>query len=122
MIATVAPAHPVFLSLAERRPLALRRTMGASSVLSDDDYDVISNPGTASLENSVILDKTVYEVHELPAFDDAQDNFETTRWSAAEIQAYVRKGLNLVPENKYENRRVTVYVDGSFNMFDVGGR
>lgn len=94
--------------------------MGASSVLSDDDYDVISNPGTVSLENSVTLDETVSAVRELPAFDDVQDRFETTRWSATEVQAYVRKGLNLAPGNKYENRRVTVYVDGSFDTFDVG--
>ena len=63
--------------------------------MSDDDYDVISNPGTVSLENSVDLDQTAYAVRELPAYEDVQDRFETTRWGAEDIQAYVRKGLNL---------------------------
>lgn len=94
--------------------------MGASSVLSDDDYDVISNPGTVSLENSVDLDQTAYAVRELPAYEDVQDRFETTRWGAEDIQAYVRKGLNLPAGSKYDNRRVTIFVDGAFDIFDVG--
>jgi choline-phosphate cytidylyltransferase len=92
--------------------------MGASSVLSDDDYDVISNPGTVSLENSMNLEDTT--VRELPAFDDVQDRFETTRWNASEIQAYIRKGLSAPICSKHENRRVKIYVDGSFDTFDVG--
>ncbi|KAF8956926.1 cholinephosphate cytidylyltransferase [Flammula alnicola] len=91
--------------------------MGSSSVLSDDDYDVISNPGTRSMENSVIFGETV---RELPASEDAQDRFETTRWNASEIQAYVRKGLNLPPSTTFDNKRVKIYVDGSFDLFDVG--
>lgn len=94
--------------------------MGASSVLSDDDYDVISNPGTVSLENSVDLDQTASIVRELPAFEDVQDRFETTRWAAEDIQAYVRKGLNLPAGSKYDTRRVKIYVDGAFDVFDVG--
>ncbi|KAF9478247.1 Nucleotidylyl transferase [Pholiota conissans] len=95
--------------------------MGASSVLSDDDYDVISNPGTVSLENSVNnLSLEDMSVRELPAFDDVQDRFETTRWSASEIQAYIRKSLSPPTCSKYETRRAKVYVDGSFDTFDVG--
>lgn len=88
--------------------------------MSDDDYDVISNPGTVSLENSVDLDQTASIVRELPAFEDVQDRFETTRWAAEDIQAYVRKGLNLPAGSKYDTRRVKIYVDGAFDVFDVG--
>jgi len=79
-----------------------------------------SNPGTVSLENSVNLDETASAVRELPAFEDVQDRFETTRWGADVIQAYVRKGLNLSAGSKYDNRRVKIYVDGAFDVFDVG--
>ncbi|KDR80538.1 hypothetical protein GALMADRAFT_240841 [Galerina marginata CBS 339.88] len=100
--------------------------MDPSSVLSDDDYDVISNPGNKSLESS-LEDFVRFEVRELPAADDAFDRFETTRWSAQEIQLYVQKGLNLTPPDAnstqpvtFEHKRVRVYVDGIFDAFGVG--
>lgn len=87
-----------------------------SGILSDDDYDVISNPGSRSLNNSMML---ADEVKELPATEDAQDRYETTRWSSTEIQAFIRKALSL-PPRAFDNTRVRVYVDGSFDSFDIG--
>ncbi|KAF8814211.1 hypothetical protein BYT27DRAFT_7219902 [Phlegmacium glaucopus] len=56
------------------------------SALSDDDYDhdVISNPGQGSLESS--FDEFTFS---------AMHRFETTRWTANDIQAYIHIGLNL---------------------------
>lgn len=90
--------------------------MDSSNVLSDDDYDVISNPGSASLDSSMCLEETVCE---LPAFQEAQDRFETVRWNACEIQAYIRKGLRISQPTPL-GKTVRVYVDGSFDAFDVG--
>ena len=90
--------------------------MDTSNVLSDDDYDVISNPGSASLDSSMCLEETVCE---LPASQEAQDRFETVRWNACEIQAYIRKGLR-IPQATSLDRTVRIYVDGSFDAFDVG--
>lgn len=95
--------------------------MDSSNVLSDDDYDVISNPGSRSLESSI--EDFHFEAREPPAFEDAHDRFETTRWSATEIQLFVRKGLglsNIVQPISFDNKRVRVYVDGIFDVFDVG--
>ena len=94
--------------------------MDSSNALSDDDYDVISNPGRASLDSS--YDEytlgTWAAARELPAFEEAKDRFETTRWTASDIQAYIYKGLNLTaPAPK---KLMRIYVDGSFDMFDVG--
>ncbi|KAJ3514986.1 hypothetical protein NLJ89_g2043 [Agrocybe chaxingu] len=96
--------------------------MDSASVFSDDDYDVISNPSHHSLENSVgdLLQGSFSVVRELPASEDAQDRFETTRWTASEIQAYIRKELHLPPQTSFENKRLRVYVDGSFDLFGVG--
>jgi len=92
--------------------------MGSSSVLSDDDYDIISEPGhRASLDSSFDYS----DIHEPPPSADAQDRFETTRWSASEVQQHVQKslvpGLSLSDVN---NHRIRIYVDGSFEDFDVG--
>lgn len=94
--------------------------MDSSNVFSDDEYDVISNPGSRSLESSIA--DFHFEAREPPAFQDAQDRFETTRWTATEIQLYVRKGLGLsdiVQPTSFDNKRVRVYVDGIFDGFDV---
>lgn len=93
--------------------------MDSSSVLSDDEYDVISNPGTRSMDNSMIL-TLANDVQELPATEDAQDRFETTRWTATEIQAYIRKALNLSGGMALDHKSMKVYVDGTFDMLDVG--
>jgi hypothetical protein len=89
--------------------------MDSSNVLSDDDYDVISNPGNVSLDSSICED-TVYE---LAPSQEAQDRFETVRWNACEIQAYIRKGLR-ISQPSSQNKRIRLYVDGSFDAFDVG--
>ena len=90
--------------------------MDSSNVLSDDDYDVISNPGNVSLDSSICLEDTVCE---LVPFQEAQDRFETVRWNACEIQAYIRKGL-CISQPSSQNKRIRIYVDGPFDAFDVG--
>jgi len=90
------------------------------SALSDDDYDVISNPGRGSLESSFdeFIHGSFSAVREPPAAEEAKDRFETTRWTASDIQAYIHKGLNLT--SPAPKKLVRIYVDGSFDMFDVG--
>lgn len=91
--------------------------MDSSHALSDDDFDVISNPGRGSLDSS-FEHGSFSAVRELPASEEAKDRFETTRWTASDIQAYIQKGLNLTsPPSK---NLVRIYVDGSFDMFDIG--
>uniref|UniRef100_A0A8H7XTB3 choline-phosphate cytidylyltransferase n=1 Tax=Psilocybe cubensis TaxID=181762 RepID=A0A8H7XTB3_PSICU len=94
--------------------------MDSSNVLSDDEYDVISNPGSRSLESSIA--DFHFEAREPPAFRDAQERFETTRWTASEIQLYVRKGLGLsdsIQATSFDNKRIRIYVDGIFDGLDV---
>lgn len=97
--------------------------MDSSAVLSDDDYDVISNPGNDSFENNnPSIAHEFLSIHaapprELVAFEDAQDRFETTRWTASEIQAFVRK--QIASGRPFDNRRIRVYVDGSFDTFNI---
>ena len=94
--------------------------MDSSNALSDDDYDVISNPSRGSLDSS--FDEytlgSLSAVRELPAFEEAKDRFETTRWTASDIQAYIHKGLNLT--SSAPKKLMRIYVDGSFDPFDVG--
>jgi len=97
--------------------------MDSSAVLSDDDYDLISNPGNDSFENNNGFNAHEFlALHapprELPAFDDALDRFETTRWTASEIQAFVRR--QIASTRSFDNRRIRVYVDGTFDTFNVG--
>lgn len=93
--------------------------MDSSNAPSDDEYDVISNPGRGSLDSS--FNECTYgslsAVRELPASEEARDMFETTRWTASDIQAYVHKGLNLT--SPAPKKLIRIYVDGSFDMFDV---
>jgi len=87
----------------------------STALLSDDDYDVISNPGhDGSLEDSL----TVTVPRELPALEDALDRFETTRWTAKEIQVFVRK--QIASAQSFDNQKVRVYIDGTFDTFGVG--
>jgi hypothetical protein len=98
--------------------------MDSSAVLSDDDYDVISNPGNdASENNNGFIAQEFLSFHaepprELPAFEDARDRFETARWTASEIQAFVRK--QIASTRSFDNKRIRVYVDGTFDTFNVG--
>ena len=98
----------------------LYAVMDSSHTLSDDDYDVISNPNPGSLESSFneFTHRSFSVVRELPAFEEAKDRFETIRWTASDIQAYIHKGLNLT--SPASTKLVRIYVDGSFDMFDVG--
>jgi len=96
--------------------------MEASSVLSDDDFDIVSNPGHKSLESSIAdLDHIPkQEVHEPVPAQAALETFDTVSLTAAEIQAYVRKALDgRNTTSPAENKTVRVYVDGTFDMFNV---
>ncbi|KAG6837349.1 hypothetical protein H0H93_010951 [Arthromyces matolae] len=66
--------------------------MDAASVLSDDDYDVISNPGLGS-STTDFGSSPAQIVHEPPPSQLACDTFDSVTWSAHDIQAYVRKAL-----------------------------
>jgi hypothetical protein len=94
------------------------------TVFSDDDeYDLISNPGhDGSLESSLAgLPSRLQakDIPEPPPAQAARDKLETVSWSADEIQAFVRKSLNLAPET-HSRRTVRIYVDGAFDVFNVG--
>ena len=96
--------------------------MDSSAVLSDDDYDVISNPGNDAFDNNnSFIAHEFLSLHspprELPAFEDALDKFETTRWTPSEIQAFVRK--QIASTHSFDNKRIRVYVDGTFDTFNV---
>lgn len=96
--------------------------MDSSALFSDDDYDVISNPShDGPPENSFNAQEWLRSSslpHELPPFVDAQDRFETTRWTPDEVQAFIRKQIDTA--RSLENRKVRVYVDGIFDAFGVG--
>ena len=97
--------------------------MDSTSVLSDDDYDLISNPSQRSLESSLAdLAHWPAPIPELPPSEAARCRFETTRWSASEVQAYFRKTLDLgsVKRDDLESKTVRVYIDGAFDTFNVG--
>lgn len=98
--------------------------MDSSSVLSDEDYDVISNPGQRSLESSIadlhhIPASTTYE---LSPSDAAKERFNTVALSPVEIQAYVQNALNASSAGKYPRDHITlrVYVDGIFDVLTAG--
>ncbi|KAG6866550.1 hypothetical protein C0991_002035 [Blastosporella zonata] len=103
----------------------LTPTMDAASVLGDDDYDVVSNPGQRSVESSTtdfghIPAQNVYEP---PPSEMARNQFDSVSWSATEIQAYVCKALGvespaLHPLANECTKRV--YVDGTFDGLNAG--
>ncbi|KAF8347765.1 choline-phosphate cytidylyltransferase [Amanita rubescens] len=98
--------------------------MDPTTVLSDDDdYDVISNQ---SLESSVAdISRTVFEPSPTSV---ALTKFETARFTAEEIQANVRRALDGSskpragerPQLFADNKTIRVYVDGTFDIFNVG--
>jgi len=98
--------------------------MDSSFVLSDEDYDVISNPGQRSLESSIA------DLHHIPALttyeplasNAAQERLSTVGLSPADIQAYVRAVVDASGSGKYprDNRTVRVYVDGVFDVLNAG--
>ena len=94
----------------------------------DDDYDVISNSGHQSLESS-IADISRAVVYEPPPTSAARSKFEMARATAEEIQENVRRALDASssrsrsgerPQLFADNRTVRIYVDGTFDMFNVG--
>jgi len=95
------------------------------NVLSDDEFDIVSNPGQRSLESSIAdLDHVPkQEVHDPAPTQAALDQFDTVRFTAADIQAYVRKSLDSAKGRNMpyplEQRTVRVYVDGIFDMFNA---
>lgn len=112
------------------KPPPTTNIMDASSVLSDDlsDYDVISNPSQRSLESSIADLENTSEVHEPPPSQAARDKFETSKWTAEDVQAFVRKGLDgSAPKSTKiqklfasSRRTIRIYVDGSFDGFNTG--
>ncbi|KAF9531786.1 hypothetical protein CPB83DRAFT_808913 [Crepidotus variabilis] len=92
----------------------------ATAFSDDEDYDVISNPGHDGelTPEEILLGRGTTTSRELPAFEDAQDRFETTRWKASEVEAYVKKQLETT--QLFDKKRVKVYVDGTFDTFGVG--
>jgi len=98
--------------------------MEGSSVFSDDDFDIVSNPGQKSLESSIAdLDHIPkQEVHEPAPAWAALEKFNTIGLTAADIQAYVRKALDAASGRSIAyptERTVRLYVDGTFDMFNV---
>ncbi|KAF5383607.1 hypothetical protein D9615_003498 [Tricholomella constricta] len=101
--------------------------MDASSVLSDDDYDVVSNPGQRSLESSMTDFGHIpaQTIHEPPPSHVARDKFDSVSWTAKEIQAYVHRALGVsnsaqASESSVNDRTKRVYVDGIFDGFNAG--
>lgn len=98
--------------------------MDSSSVLSDEDYDVISNPGQRSLESSIIDLHHIpaLTTYELPPSNDAKEQFSTVALSPADIQAYVQNVVDASGPGRYprDNRTMRVYVDGVFDVLNAG--
>lgn len=96
--------------------------MDSSSVLSDEDYDVISNPGQRSLESSIadfghIASQTVRELPPAPAACEA---LSTASLSPTDIQTWVRGVLDSVGGYPRDPRTVRVYLDGVFDVLTAG--
>jgi cytidyltransferase-like protein len=98
--------------------------MDNSSVLSDEDYDVISNPGQRSLESSIadLHHIPALTTHELPPSDAARERLSTVALSPVDIQAYVQNALSASGVGKYPRDNITlrVYVDGVFDILTAG--
>lgn len=94
--------------------------MDNSSVLSDEDYDVISNPGQRSLESSIadLHHIPALTTHELAPSDAARERLSTVALSPVDIQTYVQNALDASGAGKYprDNRTLRVYVDGVFDV------
>ncbi|KAF5362576.1 hypothetical protein D9756_002492 [Leucocoprinus leucothites] len=83
--------------------------------LSDDDYDVVSNPGDLSLDASLselhARNLTVWEPEPCPA---SSKKIEATRWTATQIQEYAGKVVG-DRFTVFENKVLRIYVDGCFD-------
>lgn len=98
--------------------------MDSSSVLSDEDYDVISNPGQRSLESSIadLHHIPALTTYELPPSDAAKERLSTVALSPVDIQAYVQNALTASNAGKFPRNNITlrVYVDGVFDVLTAG--
>jgi len=96
--------------------------MDASSVLSDDDYDVVSNPGQRSLESSSADFGHIASqaVREIPPTQAACDALSTASLSSTDIQTWVRGVLDANGRNAHDPRTVRVYLDGVFDVLTAG--
>ncbi|EGN96609.1 hypothetical protein SERLA73DRAFT_184702 [Serpula lacrymans var. lacrymans S7.3] len=103
--------------------------MDNCSVMSDEDYDVISNPGQRSLESSIadLSHIPTQNIYEPPPLRAAKEKFNTARLAASDIQSYVRKGIDATTAGRSagypslaESKTVRVYVDGAFDAFNAG--
>ncbi|KAF9221351.1 hypothetical protein BS17DRAFT_262756 [Gyrodon lividus] len=100
--------------------------MDNSSVLSDEDYDVISNPGQRSLESSIadFSHIAVQSIREIPPTEAARETLSTTTLSPADIQAWVRGVMDSANARSVsyptDNRAIRVYVDGVFDVLTAG--
>ncbi|KAF9052359.1 hypothetical protein BDZ89DRAFT_1056716 [Hymenopellis radicata] len=100
--------------------------MDASAVLSDDDYDVISNPGLdSSITDLNLLSRPPAEPEALQA---AKVRWSTAGLDADDIQKWTRTMLDAMSgktsarrrQSFFEQRTTRVYVDGVFDVFNVG--
>ncbi|KAG8220916.1 hypothetical protein J3R82DRAFT_2419 [Butyriboletus roseoflavus] len=101
--------------------------MDASSALSDEDYDVISNPGQRSLESSIadfghIAAQTVREI---PPTEAAREALSTASLSSTDIQTWVRSVIDSANGRNggsypLDHRTVRVYLDGVFDVLTAG--
>jgi len=100
--------------------------MDNSLVLSDEDYDVISNPGQQSLESSIadFGHIAAQSMREIPPTEAAREILSTASLSPADIQAWVRGVMDSANgrSGSYptDNRTIRVYVDGVFDVLTAG--
>ncbi|KAH7929095.1 Nucleotidylyl transferase [Leucogyrophana mollusca] len=100
--------------------------MDNASVLSDEDYDVISNPGQRSLESSIADFGHIpsQNIHEPPPSEAVRQKLNTVSLSATDIQTYVRgvvdSSVGRSISYPVEHRTMRVYVDGVFDTLTAG--
>ncbi|KAN0088503.1 hypothetical protein V8E55_005560 [Tylopilus felleus] len=101
--------------------------MDTSSVLSDEDYDLISNPGQRSIESSIadLAHIAPQSVREIPPTNAACDTISTASLSPTDIQTWVRDVIdaaNARDGGSYppDRRTVRVYLDGVFDVLTAG--
>ncbi|KAI9464180.1 hypothetical protein HD554DRAFT_1279054 [Boletus coccyginus] len=95
--------------------------MDSSSVLSDEDYDVISNPG---LESSIadLGHIAPLALREIPPAEAARQALSTASLSSTDIQTWVRGVIDGRNGGSYppDHRTVRVYLDGVFDVLTAG--
>jgi len=101
--------------------------MDSSSVLSDEDYDVVSNPGQRSLESSIADFGHIapLALREIPPAEAARQALSTASLSSTDIQTWVRgviDSANGRNGGSYppDHRTVRVYLDGVFDVLTAG--